>query len=43
MARASTIGAKRSISMARPRVVSYDGVFAASPAKAEPLFCATEA
>lgn len=43
IARASTIGPKRPMSMARPSVTSYHGVFAASPAKAEPLLLATEA
>src|SRR5260221_8513667 len=36
MASASTIGAKRPISMARPSVTSYHAVLADSPAKADP-------
>ena len=43
MARDSTIGAKRPMSMARPSVVSYQVVLAARPAKADPLLFATEA
>ena len=43
MARESTIGAKRPMSMARPSVVSYQVVLAARPAKADPLLFATEA
>ena len=43
MASASTIGANRPMSIVRPRVTSYHGVLAASPAKADPLFCATDA
>jgi hypothetical protein len=43
MASASTTGANRPMSMVSPSVTSYQVVLAASPAKADPLFWATEA
>ncbi len=43
IARASTIGPKRPIDIARPSIMSYHGVFAARPANAEPLLLATDA
>ena len=43
IASASTIGTNRPTSIVMPSVMSYQVVLAASPANADPLFCATDA